>query len=165
MLALLIGIAVLGSVNVTLMAGSRIYYAMARDGLAPRALGRSNKAGVPATALWAGGIWSALLAVTDKVGLLVNWATLAILLLSSLAVTALFVLRRRGGAEPAYRCTGYPVTPVIYLFVCLGVASASVISYPKQAVYGLLILFAGIPLYAWMRRFQSPPSSAAPDVT
>jgi APA family basic amino acid/polyamine antiporter len=154
-LALLIAIAVLGSVNVTLMAGSRIYYAMALDDLAPRALGRTNAAGAPSTALWAAGIWSAALALTDKVGLLVNWASLAILLLSSLAVVALFVLRRRGGEEPAYRCTAYPVTPLVYLIVCLGVAVASAITFPWQSLYGVLILIAGIPMYAVMRRKTS----------
>jgi APA family basic amino acid/polyamine antiporter len=151
-LALLIAIAVLGSVNVTLMAGSRIYYAMAMDALAPRALGRTNAAGVPSTALWAGGIWSALLALTDMVELLVNWASLAILLLSSLAVVALFVLRRRGGEEPAYHCTAYPLTPAVYLIVSFGVACGSAVVFPWEALYGVLIVAAGVPLYWVLRR-------------
>jgi APA family basic amino acid/polyamine antiporter len=151
-LALLIAIAVLGSANVTLMAGSRIYYAMAIDGLAPRALARTSEAGVPSTALWAGGIWSALLALTEKVELLVNWAAMAILLLSSLAVAALFVLRRRGEEEPAYRCTAYPLTPVIYLIFSVAVACANVVVFPRQSLYGVLILTAGLPAYLLAKR-------------
>jgi APA family basic amino acid/polyamine antiporter len=151
-LALLIAIAVLGSVNVTLMAGSRIYYAMALDGLVPRSLARTNAAGVPSTALWAGGIWSALLALTEKVELLVNWASMAILLLSSLTVVALIVLRRRGAEEPAYRCTAYPATPAIYLIMSAAVACANLVVFPKQSLYGVLILAAGFPAYLLAKR-------------
>jgi APA family basic amino acid/polyamine antiporter len=151
-LALLIAAAVLGSVTVTLMASSRVYYAMALDSLAPRGLARVNAAGVPSTALWVSGIWSALLAVTEKVELLVGWASQAILVLSSMVVVALFVLRRRGGAEPAYRCTGYPVTPVVYLTVSLSVAAAGAIAQPLPTLYGALIVGAGFPLYALIRK-------------
>jgi APA family basic amino acid/polyamine antiporter len=152
-LALLIGVAVLGSVNVTLMVGSRIYYAMAVDSLAPRALARTSAAGVPSAALWAGGIWSALLALVEKVELLVNWASMAILLLSSLAVAALFVLRRRGEGEPVYRCTAYPLTPAVYLIFSVAVACANVFVFPRQSLYGLLILAAGFPAYLLAKRY------------
>jgi APA family basic amino acid/polyamine antiporter len=125
---------------------------MACDRLAPRGLSRTNLAGAPAAALWAGGVWSALLSLSDKVDLLVNWATLAILLLSSLVVVALFVFRRRGGEPPAYRCTGYPVTPVIYLGVCLAVAWASVVHSPWRSLLGLLVVAAGFPVYSLLAR-------------
>jgi len=150
-LALFIAIAVLGSANVTLMAGARIYYAMALDGLAPRALGRANAAGVPAAAVWAGGIWSALLSLFQRVGVLVNWASLAILLMSSMVVVALFVLRRRERGAPEYRCPGYPLTPVLYLVVSVAVACASAWTYPMQSLYGLLIVAAGWPVYRLVR--------------
>lgn len=152
LLALCIGIAVLGSANVTLMAGSRIYYAMACDALAPRALVRVNAAGVPSAALWAGGLWSATLSLTGMVDVLVNWASLAILLLSSLVVVALFRLRRGDGSRPAYRCTGYPVTPVVYLVLSLVVAGSSAVTFPWQSLLGVLILAAGVPVYGLIRQ-------------
>jgi APA family basic amino acid/polyamine antiporter len=160
LLSLFIAIAVLGSANVTLMAGARIYYAMARDGLAPAFLGRASKAGVPAAALWLGGIWTALLATAGRVEVLLNWATLAILLLSSLAVASLFVLRRRKVGSPSYRCPGYPVTPLIYLLASLGVACASALSTPLESLYGLLIVGSGVPAYFLVRRlFATGPDS------
>jgi len=67
-LSAFIALAILGSANVTLMAGARIYYAMARDRLAPRALNSENRAGVPGVALWVGGTWSAGLALVGTVG-------------------------------------------------------------------------------------------------
>jgi APA family basic amino acid/polyamine antiporter len=153
-LALLIAVAVLGSANVTLMAGSRIYYAMAVDGLAPRALGRTNMAGAPAVALWVGGGWSAILSLFQRVEVLVNWTSLAILLMSSMVVAALFILRRRGGEAPRYRCTGYPVTPVVYLLVSLAVAVAGAWTSPWQSLYGVLIVAAGLPVYWVVRRMS-----------
>ena len=91
-LALAIALAILGSANVTLMAGARIYYAMAGDGLMPKALSRLNKKAVPSTSLWVSSVWTALLALTGQFERLYAWATLALLLLSSLTVAALFVL-------------------------------------------------------------------------
>lgn len=158
-LALLVALAVLGSANVTLMAGARIYYAMALDGLAPRALATTNTAGVPSKALWTGGIWTALLATSGRIETLVNWATLAILLLSSLAVLALFALRhadmQSNGPARLYRCPGYPVTPVLYLLVALGVAVASAMRDWLQALYGVVVVAAGIPVYAVLRWRQT----------
>lgn len=146
-IALVIAVAVLGSANVTLMAGSRIYHAMASDGLAPSFMSRANAAGVPSAALWVGGLWSALLATTGKVDVLVNWATIAILLLSSLVVVSLFVIRRRDGADAPFLCPGYPWIPGLYLIASVGVACASAIEHPRQSVYGLLIILAGLPVY------------------
>ncbi|MFQ5768417.1 MAG: APC family permease, partial [Acidobacteriota bacterium] len=114
-LALVIALAITGSANVTLMAGARIYYAMARDGLAPRTLEQVNRGGVPGAALWAAGIWTALLAVQGSFSLLLSWSTLAILLFSSLTVAGLMVLRRRPGPAPLYCCPGYPATLLLYL--------------------------------------------------
>ena len=164
-LALLVALAVLGSANVTLMAGARIYYAMALDRLAPRALSTTNDAGVPSTALWTGGLWTALLATSGRIETLVNWATLAILMLSSLAVLALFVLRRAAtppdGPVRLYRCPGYPVTPLLYLLVALGVAVASAVRDWRQALYGIGVVAAGIPVYALLRWRQTRRDTAS----
>jgi APA family basic amino acid/polyamine antiporter len=163
-LAAMIAVAVLGSANVTLMAGARIYYAMARDGLAPRVLATTGTSGVPAAAVWASGIWTALMSLTRRIETLVNWATLAILLLSGLAVASLFVLRRRGvdetetHAQP-YRCPGHPVTPIIYLIASIGVAVSSVFYDWRQALYGVLLVFAGVPVYFVVRRFLPAANS------
>jgi len=134
---------------------------MARDGLAPAFLGTANNAGVPAAALWVGGIWTALLATAGRVEVLLNWATLAILLLSSMAVVSLFVLRRRGQGEPAYRCPGYPLTPWIYLLASLAVAVASAVARPMESLYGILIVASGFPVYFLVRRLIRPGSEIA----
>jgi len=150
-LPLIVAVAIASSANVTLMAGARIYYAMAGERLAPRALARVNRRGVPATALWGAGIWSAALAALAPAGTLIRWATLAILLLSSLTVAALFVLRRRDPTFRSFRCPGYPVTPAVYLVASLGVAVSSALYDPWGALWGLLLVGAGFPVYALWR--------------
>jgi APA family basic amino acid/polyamine antiporter len=151
-LSALIATAVVSAANVTLMGGARIYYAMARDGLAPRPLSRANALGVPHVALWVSGLWTALLSAFSGVERLVNWATLAILLISSLAVVALFVLRRRSTSPPAWSCPGYPLTPAVYLAGCASVAVASAMANPRESLYGVALVAAGLPFYAWIRR-------------
>ena len=84
---------------------------------------------------------------------MLNWATLAILLLSSMTVVSLFVFRRRDPRGTAFRCPGYPVTPWIYLIASLGVATATTFSAPLNAGLGLLLLAAGVPAYHLARRW------------
>ena len=151
-LSALIAVAVVGSANVTLMAGARIFYAMAADGLAPCALAAVNRAGVPGAAVWTGGIMAALLAATGTFARLVSWATLAILLFSALAAASLFVLRRRGSRGAAYRCPGYPFVPAAYFMTSLVILAASTAADPLSAGLGLLVVAAGVPAFVFARR-------------
>ena len=151
-LAAVIALAILGSANVTLMAGARIYYAMAGDALGPPALARLNRAGVPGIALWTAGIWTAVLAASGQFERLVEWSTLAILLLSSLAVAALFVLRRRAADAKIYRCPLYPLTPAVYLVAAAGVAVASFFYDRSAALSGVALILLGVPAYFVARR-------------
>lgn len=150
-LSSIVAVAILGSCNVTLMAGARVYYAMAKAGQLPARLARTNRAGVPATALWVGGLWAAALSGFNEMEQLVDWATLAILLLSSFAVTSLFVLRRRDVGEPG----GFRVptwVPLLYLVVSLAVAVAVGRNDPLHAGIGLGIIAVGGLLYPLARR-------------
>ncbi|MCP3982297.1 MAG: amino acid permease [bacterium] len=150
-----VAVAVFGTANVTLMSGSRIYYAMALDHEALRPLARVGSRGVPTTALWVGGVWTALLAAIGRVDALVNWTTLAILILSSLTVVGLFVLRRRAPDATTFRCPGYPLTPAIYLVASCGVAFASARYAPWQALAGATLVLAGLPVYFVVRRLSA----------
>jgi APA family basic amino acid/polyamine antiporter len=149
-----VAIAVLGSANVTLMAGARVYYAMACDRLAPPALARTNAAGVPHMALWAGGMWGAFMALVGGVSRLIGWTTMAILLLSALAAAALFVLRNRESEGAPFRCPGYPLTPAIYVAATLAVAVTSALSDPKGALRGTFLIAIGVPIYQLFRRWR-----------
>ena len=125
---------------------------MAADGLAPRSLTRTNRAGVTAVALWVGGGWSAALALFGDIEQLVSWATLAIVLLSSMAVTTLFALRRRDPSPP-FRCPGYPVTPFVFLLASAAAAWGAFRYDPGHSLIGLGIIALGIPAYFLARRW------------
>ena len=93
------------------------------------------------------------MAVSAGVNELVEWASLAIMLLSSLTVVALFVLRRRDPDGGTFRCPGYPVVPVVYLLTCLGVAVSATLYNPRRALLGVALVALGFPLYWLARRF------------
>ena len=152
-IAAIVAVAILGSCNVTLMAGARIYYAMAKAGQLPKLLSRTNAAGVPSTALWIGGAWACVLSLFNEMEQLVEWATLAILLLSSFAVSSLFVLRARNVGDPdGYRVPAYPLVPALYLVISLAVAVAVLRNDPVHAGIGLAIILVGALIYPALSR-------------
>jgi len=117
--AALIAVALLGSVNATVLQGSRIAYAMATDGsLHPWFAALGSTTAVPVRSLWAQALVSCLLIATGSFDALIELTSVAMLVMGGLAVLSLFVLRRRepDRARP-YRATGYPVVPALYLAV------------------------------------------------
>ncbi len=176
-MAVAIMVSTFGCNNGLILAGARVYYAMARDGLFFRATGRLNARSVPAAGLLLQCAWSALLILPrtrlrdartgapllDARGLeqygnlysnLLDYVIFAVLIFYVLTIAGLFVLRRkRPEAERPYRALGYPAVPALYL------AAASVIMvvlllYKTQTTWpGLLIVLAGVPAYfMWKRR-------------
>ena len=107
---------VLGSLNAQVLEGSRIAFAMARDGQLPAAIGRlSGKTRTPATALWIQAIWTILLMAVGGVNQLVTYATTAMLIVGTLSVGAVAVLRKREPDLPRpYRVPFYPVPLVAF---------------------------------------------------
>lgn len=154
-LALFTIVSVAASISAMVLAGPRVYFAMARDGaFLPSAAHVHPRYRTPARAIWAQAGWSAVLVLSSTLSGLVNYTGFAIVLFSGIAVAALFVLRRRepGAARP-FRAWGYPYAPAVFV-----VASAAMIVHRlwtelPQTLYGLTIIAAGIPLYlVWGRR-------------
>ncbi len=112
----LILLAMLGSINGTILTGSRIAYAMAHDGHCIPAAGRLHrKHGTPAVALWMQAGWTLVLIASQRFEQLVNYASAAMLITGTLTVLAVIVLRRKLPDMPRpYRTWGYPVTPLLY---------------------------------------------------
>lgn len=116
-------LAMLGSLNGTVLTGSRIAFAMARDGHCVAVAGQlSPRHGTPAAALWMQCGWALLLIFTHSFEALIGYASAAMLITGSLTVVAVFVLRAKLPHLPRpYRTWGYPVTPAIYVVLSLGV--------------------------------------------
>ncbi len=111
----LILMAMLGSINGTVITGSRIAYAMAQDGHCVPSAGRLGRFGTPAAALWLQAGWTCVLMMTQSFEALVNYTSAAMLVTGTMTVMAVLVLRRKLPDMPRpYRTWGYPVTPLLY---------------------------------------------------
>ncbi|HYW08250.1 MAG TPA: amino acid permease [Longimicrobium sp.] len=148
-------ISTFGCINGLILAGARVYYAMARDGLFFAAAGRlSPKTHVPTWALVAQGIWTALLTLTGSYGQLLDYVIFAALLFYVLTMVALFSLRRkRPDMERPYKAFGYPVIPALYMLSAGGIALILLVAKPEYTFAGLFIVLLGVPVYyLWNRR-------------
>ena len=166
-MAVAIIISTFGCNNGLILAGARVYYAMARDGLFFRSIGKLNDRHVPGMALVFQGLWSALLILprtrirNPVTGVqtygnlysdLLDYVVFSVLIFYVLTIAALFVLRRRQpDAERPYRAFGYPVVPVLYIAAAT-VIMLALILYKTQTTWpGLLLVLLGVPVYGIWR--------------
>ncbi|MEY2487886.1 MAG: hypothetical protein QOH39_3534 [Verrucomicrobiota bacterium] len=173
-MAAAIMISTFGCNNGLILAGARVYFAMARDGLFFRRVGITNRHHVPAAALIAQGIWTAFLTLprtitinsaSGQVGYgnvynqLLEYIVSADLLFYILLVVAVIVLRRTNpAAERPYRTWGYPIVPIISILLA-GILIADLAWLaPATSGIGILIVLTGIPIYfLWRRQNAEAP--------
>jgi len=166
-MAVAIIISTFGCNNGLILAGARVSYAMARDGLFFRSTGRLNKKGVPGSALIYQGIWVAFLILmrtrkVDAAGAvtygnlyndLLNYVVFAVLLFYALTIAGIFSLRaKRPNLERPYRAFGYPVIPGLYIASAAAIMFALLLYQTKTAGAGLVIVLIGVPVYLWLRQ-------------
>jgi basic amino acid/polyamine antiporter, APA family len=152
-----------------ILAGARVYYAMARDGLFFRRAGTLNKNRVPATALILQTAWTALLCLSGTYGQLLNYVIFAALVFYVLTTLGLFILRaKRPDIERPYKALGYPVLPALYIALAAGVMILILLSPTSrtEAVSGLVLVLIGIPVYFLWRKVEGsrppPPAVSRP---
>lgn len=185
-MAAAIVISTFGCNNGLILAGARVYYAMARDGLFFKATGRLNRWHVPAVGLGLQCVWAALLVlprtrlrdaggalVRDAAGApqygnlysnLLNYVVFAVLIFYILTIAGVFVLRRkRPDADRPYRAFGYPVVPLAYIAAAAVILVVLLFYLTSTTWPGLLIVITGIPVYVlWRRRSSRIPDTTAP---
>jgi APA family basic amino acid/polyamine antiporter len=147
-----------GCANGLILAGARVYYAMARDGLFFRRVGTLNARAVPSAGLIVQSVWVSLLCLTGTYGQLLNYVIFAALVFYVLTTIGLFILRvKRPDAERPYRAVGYPALPALYMLLAAAVAVILLIA-PKtrtEALSGLALVLIGIPVYFIWRRVEA----------
>ena len=151
----IIAMAMFGSVSAMTAVGPRIYFAMARDGLAPQPLGRLSTSGrVPVVAIVAQGVLAALLALTGAFEALLIYIGSSLLLFNALTISTLFVIRRRGEVAPpgAFVTPGHPVPGLIFIAMTIAAWGQGLISTPIPTTAALATLFAGGLVYGLGRR-------------
>ncbi|MFN6374977.1 MAG: APC family permease [Chitinophagia bacterium] len=147
-IAVMIMISTFGCNNGLILAGARVYYTMAQDGLFFKKASTLNKNQVPEWALWAQCILASLLCLSGKYGDLLDMVSFVAVLFYVLTIAGIFVLRRkRPDAVRPYKAFLYPVLPAIYMVMGLVFAIALIWYKPDYAGWGLGITLLGIPLY------------------
>jgi len=156
-LTLLIAVSIFGAANPNMLSSPRAFYAMGKDGLVPAVLTRiSPRWGTPVVAIWVQAAVGVLLVVTLK-GFhdVTDFVVFAAFLFYALTVAAVYRLRRqRPDVARPYRCTGYPVTPALFIVVAVAfvVAMLRDPSMQVNSLKGVVIVLAGLPYYWWWSR-------------
>ncbi|HJU66916.1 MAG TPA: amino acid permease [Gemmatimonadaceae bacterium] len=160
-MAIAILISTFGCNNGLILAGARVYWAMARDGVFFRRAGTLSQHHVPSTALIVQAVWTTLLCLTGTYGQLLNYVIFAALVFYVLTTIGLFILRRtRPDAERPYRAIGYPVLPALYIVLAAAVALILLIAERTrtEAVGGLVLVLIGVPVYFLWRKLERAPA-------
>jgi APA family basic amino acid/polyamine antiporter len=155
LMAIAILISTFGCCNGLILAGARVYYAMAKDNLFFKATGAVHpKYHTPKNALIVQGIWTCILCLSGTYGQLLDYIIFAVLVFYILTIAGLFVLRRtRPDVERPYRAVGYPILPAIYIVMALFIDVVLLVYKPQYTWPGLIIVLLGIPVYLiWSRR-------------
>ena len=144
----LVIISAIGALGGIILAGPRVYFAMARDGLFFRAIGVTHpRFHTPHRALIIQAVWSSVLVATGTYRQLFTRVIYTEWIFFAFMAAALFVLRRRADYKPTYRSFGYPLVPLLFIASSLAVVANQIASEPMDSAIGLLIVVAGLPVY------------------
>ncbi|RYF89138.1 MAG: amino acid permease, partial [Chitinophagaceae bacterium] len=147
-IAVMIMISTFGCNNGLILAGARVYYTMAKDGLFFRKTGTLNKNNVPEFALWIQCILASILCLSGRYGDLLDMISFVVVLFYALTILGIFVLRRKMPDAPRpYKAFGYPVLPALYIVMAISFCVLLIWFKPTYAGWGLAIVLTGIPIY------------------
>lgn len=160
-ISLLILITTLGCLNASILTGSRPYFAMSRDRLFFSGIGKLNRQNVPGNSLLWQGIWASVLVLSGTFDQLTDMLIFAVYIFYGATATGVFILRRRmPDTHRPYKVPGYPVITAIFVLFCIGLFINTIMTQPREALIGLSLIVAGIPVYFIFRRRNS---GARPD--
>ena len=154
-IAVMIMISTFGCNNGLILAGARVYYSMAQDGLFFKKAATLNKNAVPAWALWAQCIVASLLCLSGRYGDLLDMVSFIVVIFYILTIIGIFILRKkRPELDRPYKAFGYPVLPAIYILMGTCFCVLLIIYKPNFTWPGLIITLLGVPLYYLALRNQ-----------
>jgi APA family basic amino acid/polyamine antiporter len=147
-IAVMIMISTFGCNNGLILAGARVYYTMAQDGLFFKQAGRLNQNAVPQWALWAQMIVASILCLSGKYGDLLDMISFVVVIFYVLTILGIFILRKKNpDVERPYKAFGYPVLPAIYILMGISFCLLLIKYKPQYTWPGLIIVLIGIPIY------------------
>jgi APA family basic amino acid/polyamine antiporter len=148
-MAIAILVSTFGCNNGLILAGARVYYAMAKDGLFFRSAAKLHpKYHTPVHSLAMQCVWTCILCISGSYNQLLDYIIFAVLVFYILTIAGLFVLRVKRPDEPRpYRAIGYPVLPAMYILIAAFIDVVLLRYKPQYTWPGLIIVLLGIPVY------------------
>lgn len=147
-IAIMIMVSTFGCNNGLILAGARVYNAMAKDGLFFKKAAQLNKNAVPEFALWIQCIVASALCLSGKYGDLLDMVSFVVVIFYMLTIVGIFILRKKmPDAERPYKAFGYPILPAIYILMGLAFCVLLIIYKPEFTWPGLIIAMLGVPIY------------------
>lgn len=147
-IAVMIMISTFGCNNGLILAGARVYFTMAHDGVFLKQAGSLNRFEVPGWGLWVQCIWASVLCLTGRYNDLLNYVIFVVLIFYALTIFGIFILRKKRPDLPRpYKAIGYPILPIIYILSALTICIGLLIYQPTFTWPGLIIVLLGIPVY------------------
>lgn len=152
-IAVLVMVSTFGCNNGLILAGSRVFQTMAKDGLFFKSAIQNNKNEVPSNALWMQGIWASLLCLSGQYGNLLDMISFVIVLFYMITVFGVIYLRiKQPNLERPYKAWLYPITPLIYLVIGSAFCILLLIYKREYTWPGFLIVLLGLPIYYFINR-------------
>jgi len=147
-IAIMIMISTFGCNNGLILAGARVYYTMAKDGLFFKKAGNLNSTSVPGWGLWFQCFWASALCLTGEYGALLDFVMIIVVLFYILTIYGIFILRKKmPNADRPYKAFGYPILPAIYIILAATFCFFLLKDRTSTCGWGVLIMLAGIPVY------------------
>ena len=140
------------------LAGARVYFAMSRDGLFFKSVGKLHpRYKTPVAGLLVQAAWTTVLCISGSYSQLLDYIIFAVLVFYILTIVGLFVLRfKRPDVPRPYKALGYPVLPAVYIAMAAGICVVLLRYKPQYTWPGLALVLLGIPVYLfWSRRSAS----------
>jgi len=154
-IAAAIAISTLGFLSQSMLTAPRVYYAMARDGLFFRSVGKlSSGTRAPVMAIVLQGVAATTIACSGKYGEILNFEVTVDFIFFGMTAASLFVLRRRqvGSTTAVYRAPGHPFTTILFLLSCAGIVGSAIVAAPGNSAIALCIMISALPIYYWWSR-------------
>jgi APA family basic amino acid/polyamine antiporter len=155
-ISLLILVTTLGCTNASILTGARPYYAMARDGLFFANIGKLNKTNVPGNSLLWQGIWASALVLSGTFDQLTDMIIFAVFIFYGATSLGVIILRRKmPDTHRPYKVWGYPIVPAIFILFCMYLFFNTIITRPREAAIGMILILSGIPVFLLLQRKYS----------
>ncbi len=156
-----IAISAFGFLGLTLLAQTRIYYAMGKDGVFFPSLGTLHpRFQTPAVAILLQAAWGIVLVLTGTYGELVDSVVFGDAIFFALTVAGILIFRRRFPVEKrargTFRSPLYPILPILFVAATVGIVASTIASNPRRSAFGAALLALGVPFYFWFTRRNRP---------